>query len=94
MHFLTVYSQSGKNGADLQVKTRILENVFKKRLLTQKRNLAAKLVRLSRLVKRVHESGDSKETRNPANINLFKVNNRNTRKRCKICLKLTIKRRH
>ena len=27
----------------------------------------------------------------PANIYLFKVNNRNTRKRCKICLKLTIK---
>ena len=27
----------------------------------------------------------------PANINLFKVNNRNTRKRCEICLKLTIK---
>ena len=27
----------------------------------------------------------------PANIYLFKVNNRNTRKRCKICSKLTIK---
>ena len=27
----------------------------------------------------------------PTNIYLFKVNNRNTRKRCKICLKLTIK---
>ena len=26
-----------------------------------------------------------------ANIYLFKVNNRNTRKRCKICSKLTIK---
>ena len=26
-----------------------------------------------------------------ANIYLFKVNNRNTRKRCEICLKLTIK---
>ena len=25
------------------------------------------------------------------NISLFKVNNRNTRKRCKICLELTIK---
>ena len=34
---------------------------------------------------------------NPANINLFKVNNRNTRKRCKIYSKLTVKtpeRRH
>ena len=33
----------------------------------------------------------------PANIYLFKFNNRNTRKRCKICLKLTAKtpeRRH
>ena len=33
----------------------------------------------------------------PANIYLFKVNNTNTRKRCKICSKLTIKtpeRRH
>ena len=33
----------------------------------------------------------------PANIYLFKVNNRNTRKRCEICSKLTIKtpeRRH
>ena len=27
----------------------------------------------------------------PANISLFKVNNRNTRKRCEICSKLTIK---
>ena len=27
----------------------------------------------------------------PANIYLFKVNNRSTRKRCEICLKLTIK---
>ena len=27
----------------------------------------------------------------PANINLFKVNNRNTRKMCEICSKLTIK---
>ena len=26
-----------------------------------------------------------------ANFHLFKVNNRNTRKRCKICLKLTVK---
>ena len=33
----------------------------------------------------------------PANICLFKVNNRNSRKRCEICSKLTIKtpeRRH
>ena len=28
---------------------------------------------------------------NPAIINLFKVNNRNTRKRCEICSKVTIK---
>ena len=28
---------------------------------------------------------------NPAIINLFKVNNRNTRKRCEICSKLIIK---
>ena len=27
----------------------------------------------------------------PANVSLFKVNNRNTRKKSKICLKLTIK---
>ena len=27
----------------------------------------------------------------PANISLFKVTNRNTRKRCEICLKLAIK---
>ena len=27
----------------------------------------------------------------PANIYLFKVNNKDTRKRCKICSKLTIK---
>ena len=27
----------------------------------------------------------------PANIYLFKVSDRNTRKRCEICLKLTIK---
>ena len=30
-------------------------------------------------------------TQYPANIHLFKVNNRNTRKRCEICSKLTIK---
>ena len=29
--------------------------------------------------------------RDPANIRLFKVNGRNTRKRCEICSKLTIK---
>ena len=29
---------------------------------------------------------------NPANIYVFKVNNRNTRKRCEICSKFTIKR--
>ena len=28
----------------------------------------------------------------PANIELFKGNNRNTRKRCEICLKLSIKK--
>ena len=33
----------------------------------------------------------SMSTANPNNIYLFKVNNRNTIKRCKICLKLTIK---
>ena len=27
----------------------------------------------------------------PANIYLFKVNNRNTRRRCEVCPKLTIK---
>ena len=27
----------------------------------------------------------------PANIHLFKVNNRNTRERCEICSKLTMK---
>ena len=34
------------------------------------------------------------EARNrvPANIYLFKVNNRNTRKKCEICSKLTIKK--
>ena len=30
---------------------------------------------------------------NPAGIYLFKVNNRNSRKSCEICSKLTIKRR-
>ena len=36
---------------------------------------------------------DNKNNRTeyPANIYLFKVNNRNTRKRCEICSKLTIK---
>ena len=29
--------------------------------------------------------------KHPANIYLFKVNNRNTRKRCEICSRLTIK---
>ena len=29
---------------------------------------------------------------NPANIYLFKVNNRNARRRCEICSKLTIKK--
>ena len=28
---------------------------------------------------------------NPANIYLFKVNNRNTRKRCEVCSKLAVK---
>ena len=64
----------------MQVKTRLLESVFRKSLLTQKRNLDAKFVRLSGFIKRVHENGDSKETQNPANINLFKVNNRTLEK--------------
>ena len=29
-------------------------------------------------------------TNHPANIHLFKVHNRNTKKRCEICSKLTI----
>ena len=32
-----------------------------------------------------------KGTMSPANIYLFKVNNRNTKRRCEICSKLTIK---
>ena len=31
------------------------------------------------------------ENRNPANIHLFKFSNRNSRERCEICSKLTIK---
>ena len=43
-----------------------------------------------------HDSGVSifnfeQENASPASFQLFKVNNRNTRKRCKICSKLTIK---
>ena len=34
---------------------------------------------------------DYHNERYPANIHLLKVSNRNTRKRCKICSKLTIK---
>ena len=33
----------------------------------------------------------TKHNRYPANIYFFKVNNRNTRKSCEICSKLTIK---
>ena len=32
-----------------------------------------------------------KKATRPANIYLLKVNNRNTSKRCEICLKLTVK---
>ena len=38
------------------------------------------------------DSSDRSFKHNPTNINLFKVNNRNTRKRCEICSKLTIKK--
>ena len=31
---------------------------------------------------------------NSADIYLFKVNNRNTRKRCEVCSKLTVKQQH
>ena len=37
----------------------------------------------------VQQMKGEEERRNPANIHLFKVNYRNTRRRCKICLKLT-----
>ena len=40
---------------------------------------------------------EQKDARNPGNIHMFKVNKENTRKRCKICLKLAIRtpeRRH
>ena len=77
MRALQAYPQSMKNGPDMQVKARIPESLFRKRLLTQKRNLAAKLV-VNCLIKMVHESGDPKETQNPVIIYLFKVNNRNT----------------
>ena len=77
MRALQAYPQNMKNGADMQVKARIPESVFRKRLLTQKRNLAAKLI-VNHLIKMVHDSGDPKETQNPAIIYLFKVNNRNT----------------
>ena len=42
-------------------------------------------------------SRSSDKNENPANVYLFKVNNKNTRKMCEICSKLTIKtteRRH
>ena len=45
------------------------------------------------LEKRLWQNPVSAEQIIPANINLFKVNNRNTRKRCEICSKLTIKTR-
>ena len=54
----------------------------------QKRNIGLKWVNLSKT---------SDQAASPVNIYLFKVNNRNTRKRCKICSKLTIntpERRH
>ena len=38
-----------------------------------------------------HEYETHKEGKIPGNIYLFKVNNRNTRKRSEICSKLTIK---
>ena len=51
--------------------------------------------------KYLHKANKKRTSENfiniPANIYLFKVNNRNTRKSCEICLKLTIKtpeRRH
>ena len=37
------------------------------------------------------ESSKREEKSFPANSYLFKINNRNTRKRCKICGKLTVK---
>ena len=42
------------------------------------------------LTQRLQETS-LKKLNNPANISLFKVNNRNTRKRFEICSKLTIK---
>ena len=47
------------------------------------------------LVNIYFDSSDKNE--HPANVYLFKVNNKNTRKMCEICSKLTIKtaeRRH
>ena len=42
------------------------------------------------LVSKLGQQSKGFEKSFPANIYLFKVNNRNTRKRCEICLKLTI----
>ena len=45
-----------------------------------------------RVDERFHTFTREKSSSNhPANVYLFKVNNRNTRKRCEICSKLTIK---
>ena len=41
--------------------------------------------------KEVRIDGGTSDSRNPAGIYLFKVDNRNTRTRCEICSKLTIK---
>ena len=80
------YSQElGRNRKPLSVATRFnTSEINQGQPLTTTSQVGTEITSL-------RENSGNCDKSNPGNICLFKVNNRNTRKRCKIYLKLTIK---
>ena len=71
---------------DREKKINIEKNISESRKMFENRELFCYKSR-----EKILNSINSNSTNLPANICLFKVNNKNTRKRCEICSKLIIK---
>ena len=89
---ISIYSWK-KNSSVTKIHIRKILQMLWKMFLIQSLYILEKKILISKYKKQLCSKAN-----NPANIYLFKVNNRNTRKRCEIFSKLTIKtpewRRH
>ena len=75
----------------LRKKIKIEKNISESRKLFQKREKCSKIKNCYKSRDKILNSLTSNSMNLPANIYLFRVNNRNIRKRCEICSKLIIK---